>query len=244
MTKTTWKVLGLIAAAGAGTAAASALPDRRHPFPDSRNGNVVVGLCDGQTWMEVPGLAPGQALGRPQAQRVADTLMNEWRRKNPGAGWEEPLLARASGTQPAPARGEGETAASGARQAPGGKSANVQSGHTYGNFSARDQQIWAASTQQFVDYGKKVFHDAQAVGGTVGISCDMCHPDGVNTHPETYPKYQTQIGRTVMLREMINWCLEHPVRGKPLAHDDPRMLAMEAYIYAQRQGVALQFGKH
>ena len=26
-------------------------------------------------------------------------------------------------------------------------------------------------------------------------------------------------------------------------HDDPRMLAMEAYIYAQRQGTPLQFGK-
>jgi cytochrome c len=47
-----------------------------------------------------------------------------------------------------------------------------------------------------------------------------------------------------MLREMINWCIEHPVRGKPLAHDDPRMLALEAYIYAQRQGTPLQFGKH
>jgi thiosulfate dehydrogenase len=246
MTKTTWKALGLLAAAVAGTAAASALPSRRHPFPDSRNGNVVVGLCDGETSMEVPGLAPGHTMTRLQAQGVADTLMSEWRRKNPGPGWEEPLLAQARGTQPAaaPARNEGETAASGARQTPAAKSAHVQSGHTYGNFSARDQQIWAASTQQFVDYGKKVFHDAKAVGGTVGISCDMCHPDGANTHPETYPKYQVQLGRVALLRDMINWCIENPVRGKPLPDDSDEIRGMEAYVLAQRKGVALEYGKH
>ncbi|MBN1203930.1 MAG: hypothetical protein JXB05_03265 [Myxococcaceae bacterium] len=72
----------------------------------------------------------------------------------------------------------------------------------------------------------------------------MCHPDGSNTHPETYPKYQVQLGRVALLRDMINWCIENPVRGKPLAEDDPRMKAMEAYLYAQRKGVKLEYGKH
>ena len=31
---------------------------------------------------------------------------------------------------------------------------------------------------------------------------------------------------------------------KPLADDDPKMRAMEAYIYAKRKGVPLEFGKH
>ena len=35
-----------------------------------------------------------------------------------------------------------------------------------------------------------------------------------------------------------------PVRGKPLADDDPKMKAMEAYILAQRKGTALAYGKH
>jgi len=42
---------------------------------------------------------------------------------------------------------------------------------------------------------------------------------------------------------MINWCLEHPVRAKALAADDPRMRALEAYIYAQRKGTPLNYGK-
>ncbi len=43
---------------------------------------------------------------------------------------------------------------------------------------------------------------------------------------------------------MINWCIENPVKGKPLALDDPRMLALEAYITSQRKGVPLDPGKH
>ena len=72
----------------------------------------------------------------------------------------------------------------------------------------------------------------------------MCHPDAANTHPETYPKYQVQLGRVALLRDMISWCVEHPVRGQPLAADDPRMRALEAYILAQRSGTPLAYGKH
>ena len=53
----------------------------------------------------------------------------------------------------------------------------------------------------------------------------MCHPDAANTHPETYPKFQPQLGRVALLRDMINWCIEHPVRGKQLAADDPNACA-------------------
>jgi cytochrome c len=53
-----------------------------------------------------------------------------------------------------------------------------------------------------------------------------------------------QLGRVVLLRDMINWCIENPVRGKPIADDDARLKALEAYIIAQRKGVALDYGKH
>jgi cytochrome c len=71
----------------------------------------------------------------------------------------------------------------------------------------------------------------------------MCHPDASNTHPGTYPKFQEQLGRVALLRDMINWCIEHPVRGTPLAADDAKMRALEAYIVAQRKGTALEYGK-
>ncbi|OHB73179.1 MAG: hypothetical protein A2V70_09135 [Planctomycetes bacterium RBG_13_63_9] len=72
----------------------------------------------------------------------------------------------------------------------------------------------------------------------------MCHPHASNTHPETYPKFQTQLGRVALLRDMIEWCVEHPVRGKQLDPDGPEMRALEAYIMAQRKGVEMNYGKH
>jgi len=63
------------------------------------------------------------------------------------------------------------------------------------------------------------------------VSCDMCHPRAANTHPRILtPKFQPQLGRSRCCADMINWCIEHPVRGKVLGPDDPKMLALEAYI--------------
>jgi len=117
-------------------------------------------------------------------------------------------------------------------------------GHSYGNYTARDLTIWERETEKMVVEGSRVFHSAARLGGTIGVSCDMCHPDGSNTHPETYPKFQPQLGRVVLLRDMINWCIENPVRGKTLAADDPKMRALEAYIMAQRRGKKMEYGKH
>jgi thiosulfate dehydrogenase len=232
---------GAVATAAAlaeGDQAPASPPAARHQLPASAKGNLVVGLCDGDTALEVDGVAPGQVMDRSHAQQVASTLMTEWRRKNPTASWQESTRPRrrAQNDKKLPAPGPPS-----AKEVPD-KRANVQVG-TYSNFAARDEQIWRASTQQFIERGHQVFHDVKELGGTTGISCDMCHPDGANTHPETYPKYQVQLGRVALLRDMINWCIENPVRGKPLADGDERMRAMEAYIYAQRKGTALDFGK-
>jgi thiosulfate dehydrogenase len=80
--------------------------------------------------------------------------------------------------------------------------------------------------------------------GTNGVACAQCHPNAANTHPETYPKFQQQLGRVIALRDMINWCLMNPLEGKPLALDDPRLVAMEAYAHYERRGVAMAPGKH
>jgi thiosulfate dehydrogenase len=214
---------------------------RGHDAPPSPRGNVVVALCDGKTTTEIPGLKEGETPTAEQARAAVDALMGEWRRKNPAARWDDDRLAQAGGREGAAAGGATIGGAGGLPSAPQG---DVQAGHTYGAFSERDERIWQAETEKFVQEGRRVFHDAKAVGGTIGISCDMCHPDAANTHPETYPKFQVQLGRVALLRDMINWCIQNPVRGRPLVEDDPRLKAMEAYILAQRKGVALEAGKH
>ncbi len=108
-------------------------------------------------------------------------------------------------------------------------------------FTDQDLKNWDAAFQGVMKEGEKLFHSAL---GTNAVSCDMCHPNATNTHPETYPKFQKQIGKVVALRDMINWCIQNPLEGKPLALDDPKMIALEAYITYERRGVKLAPGKH
>src|SRR4029077_8133975 len=116
-------------------------------------------------------------------------------------------------------------------------------GQTYGRVTEQDVALWKAETERVATAGSAVFHSADQLGSTISVSCDMCHPHAANTHPETYPKFQAQLGRVALLRDMINWCIEHPVRGTQLAADDPKMRALEAYIYAQRKGTPLDYGR-
>src|SRR3990172_10079153 len=42
----------------------------------------------------------------------------------------------------------------------------------------------------------------------------------------------------------LKWCIEQPVRVTRLEPDDARIRAREAYIYSQRKGRSLDYGKH
>ncbi len=78
--------------------------------------------------------------------------------------------------------------------------------------------------------------------GTNGVACAQCHPNAANTHPETYPKFQKQLGKVAQLFEMVNWCIRNPLEGKPLAADDPKMTAIISYVNQERRGVKLAPG--
>lgn len=165
-------------------------------------------------------------------QEIADSHMAQWKRKNPERvkDWVAEEKERHKIMPPADNSDilKGQQA----------------DGHTYGRYTELDILTWARETEKFVVEGSRIFHSADLLGGTVGVSCDMCHPDAANTHPETYPKFQSQMGRVALLRDMINWCIENPVRGTRLDADSPQMRALEAYIWAQRKGTPLNYGKH
>ena len=109
-------------------------------------------------------------------------------------------------------------------------------------FTKEDQERWQKEYMSVVEKGRALWTDP--ILGTNGVACAQCHPNATNTHPETYPKFQKQMGRVVQLWEMINWCLRNPLEGKDLAADDPRMIALQAYIYKERRGVKIDPGKH
>jgi cytochrome c len=109
-------------------------------------------------------------------------------------------------------------------------------------FTEADLKKWNDAFMAVVKEGDSLFHSSKL--GKNSVSCDMCHPNASNAHPETYPKFQKQLGKVVGLREMINWCIQNPMEGTPLAADDPKMIALEAYITYERRGIKLEAGKH
>jgi hypothetical protein len=183
---------------------------------------VEVGACDGGASIAVSATLTGQPL--------ADSLMDQWKRNHPEAKWVTEEKERHT-LKPA---------ADNSDLLKGGQA----KGDTYGNYTARDLLTWSRETEKFAAEGSRIFHNADELGSTVAVSCDMCHPHAANTHPETYPKFQVQLGRVALLRDMINWCVQNPVRGEKLDPDGPKMRALEAYIMAQRKGTAMDYGKH
>ena len=118
----------------------------------------------------------------------------------------------------------------------------LQVAHGGTEHTQRETRVWEAELTRTIEDGYKLFHSSEL--GTNGISCDMCHPDASNTHPESYPKFQTQLKKVALLRDMVNWCIENPLEGKKLADDDEKMKSIEAYILSTRKGVPLAPGKH
>jgi cytochrome c len=98
-----------------------------------------------------------------------------------------------------------------------------------------------AELDKMVSEGDRLFHSDEI--GTNGLACAMCHPNASNTHSETYPKFQSQLKKVALLRDMVNWCILNPLEGSELAFADPELVALEAYILSQRAGKPLDPGR-
>ena len=99
-----------------------------------------------------------------------------------------------------------------------------------------------------VAYGDQLWHTGEGEGGkhpklsTNGLGCANCHPDASATQPESWPKYQSNLGKVGTMREMFNWCMQVVQRGKGYALDSKEMIAMEAYATYMNRGAALNPG--
>ena len=69
-------------------------------------------------------------------------------------------------------------------------------------FKKEDLARWEKEYMTVVQKGRDLWTSPTL--GTNGVACAQCHPNAANTHPETYPKFQQQLGRVIALREMIN----------------------------------------
>jgi thiosulfate dehydrogenase len=191
----------------------------------------AVWACDRRKLVVVEGVRPGEKIPAARAQLVADVLMDLMRYCN------EEITAKIGVDQMITVAANGRVYEN---YVVGGPLPIVKA--SFGEPTQREQAIWKAELDKLVAEGDRLFHSDEI--GTNGVACAMCHPHASNTHPETYPKFQTQLKKVALLRDMVNWCILNPLEGKELAADDPRMLALEAYILEKRRGKPLEAGKH
>jgi thiosulfate dehydrogenase len=237
------RTMGILFAVGAAAGAVLALARSgedalaRLPFAvaaGSEEGYAArtVYACDRRKAVVVEGARPDARLDRHRAQQVASLLQDLMR------FCDAEVTARLGLDEVVTLSVEGRPYV---EWVPG-SDLPVELAHGRVQHSAREQAIWKAELDKLVAEGDRLFHSDEI--GTNGVACAMCHPDASNTHPETYPKFQTQLKKVALLRDMTNWCIENPLEGKPLPGDDPRMKALEAYMLSKRAGVALAAGKH
>jgi thiosulfate dehydrogenase len=236
----------VLGAAGAALATSGGLPTLELGGGGARAGLAVaaaegaeqgwasrtVFACDRRKAVVVEGVRPGERLDPRKARQVASLLQDLMRFCN------EEVTARLGMNELVTLSVNGRPYV---EYVPGGE-LPIELAHGRVQHTEREKAIWKAELDKLVAEGDRLFHSDEI--GTNGIACAMCHPDASNTHPETYPKFQTQLKKIALLRDMANWCIENPLEGKPLAHDDPRMKALEAYMLVKRAGVALEAGKH
>jgi thiosulfate dehydrogenase len=191
----------------------------------------AVYACDRRKVVIVEGVRPDEKLPPERAQLVADVLTGLMRYCN------EEIVARISVNQLITVAANGMVYEN---YVPGSDIPFLRV--SFGDPTEREKKIWQAELAKVVAEGDRLFHSDEL--GTNGVACAMCHPHASNTHPETYPKFQAQLKKVAMLRDMANWCIQNPLEGKELAADDPRMVALEAYMLSRRAGAALESGKH
>lgn len=112
-------------------------------------------------------------------------------------------------------------------------------------FTDKDLKRWQNEFDTAAKEGREIWtNSGKTKLGTNGVSCAQCHPNAANTHIETYPKFQKQLGKVSTIWEMINWCIKNPLEGEHLKPDSKEMIALQAYIASERKGVKLAPGKH
>jgi thiosulfate dehydrogenase len=232
-------ILGLSAAIAVAAALAAGLP-RVDAEEQARRELVGAGsdwasrtvwACDQRKMVVVEGVRRDEKIPPERAQLVADVLMDLMRFCN------EEITAKVATNQMISVAANGLVYEN---YVLGGPLPIVKA--AYGEPTPREQRIWEAELKKLVAEGDRLFHSDEL--GTNGVACAMCHPHASGTHPETYPKFQTQLKNVALLRDMVNWCILNPLEGEELADDDPRLKAVEAYILSQRSGTALESGKH
>ena len=93
-----------------------------------------------------------------------------------------------------------------------------------------------------VDHGRDLWHGSKPSMSSNGLACGNCHPDAAASNPQTFPKFQANLGKVIPIRDMINWCIMVPQMGEALDVNGDDMTAMEAYAFYMYRGISIEPG--
>ncbi|MDP2681476.1 MAG: cytochrome C peroxidase [Deltaproteobacteria bacterium] len=92
------------------------------------------------------------------------------------------------------------------------------------------RKITITDKDKLMKLGEKLWNDTKL--GTSGAACALCHPGGKGLKKAPFPKYLKMPDDILTLDQMINFCMENPMKGKPLSWNSIKMTALAAYIQA------------
>ncbi len=111
-----------------------------------------------------------------------------------------------------------------------------------GPFTAAELADQEKALLAVVDHGRDLWHGSKSSMSTNGLACGNCHPDAAASNPQTFPKFQANLGKVIPIREMINWCIMVPQGGTALDVNGEDMVAMEAYAMYMYRGIKIEPG--
>jgi len=74
-----------------------------------------------------------------------------------------------------------------------------------------------------VEKGKALFNDPKLGGGTAGVSCNSCHPDGKGVEKAADWKDKD-------LEKQVNLCIKNALKGKGIDPKSAEMADIIAYV--------------
>lgn len=91
--------------------------------------------------------------------------------------------------------------------------------------------VFSSAFAADVSKGKALFNDDKLGGSTAGKSCNSCHADGKGLEAAADKKEFNLMGKKLAkLEDVVNMCIEKPMKGKAIDTKGADMANIVAYI--------------
>jgi len=89
-----------------------------------------------------------------------------------------------------------------------------------------------SNNESLIKYGEKMWKNKKLGGSTNSFACQMCHAEGNSLNFKPYPKYIGMAKKEMKtVEDMINFCIERPLKGKAISKTSKEMKGLVAYYH-------------